>query len=437
MTEKFQLHTVQNLIGYNFKNPSLLAAAFTHTSVSRRLDDSNEGLIFLGRAVCELLIRDYLYSNFMKLETVRLSVSDSEARVAPLMKKCCENSSLTEYMLLSDNATALRHSRTVEQDLFCALVGAIYKDGGMPSARAFMLPKLRGVISDEAPDLMREAKKDIIRKSGNERDIFSDHGGTKEKRSATSALKSLFSSKKKKAEMNNPSKSETVIAPVSIEDNTVKPTPAPAQSVSADVRTTEQRNERTQQKSHAPKHMTNDENAQSKAPSDGNYKSALQEYVQKNIRSATVMLEYKDSRVNGGCETEIYLFGKKIAGAAGSSKKEASQLAAKEAYNAIMLERGEASEWFKKLKADPETAIQNTAHSTETDFISQLNQTYQKKLRRSNATLKYESIPAKNKKLIAFAVIANGERLGVGEGKNAKEAKQNAARSSLMMLGKL
>ena len=149
------------------------------------------------------------------------------------------------------------------------------------------------------------------------------------------------------------------------------------------------------------------------------------------------MLEYKDSRTQSGCTTEIYLFGKLVAKANGANKKEASQNAAQQAYLAVTATNTEASNWFAQLKADPERAIANAAPTTTNDYISQLNHAYQKKLRRSDASLKYESVPSKNKKLIAFAVIANGEQLGVGEGKNAKEAKQNAAKSALMMLGKL
>ena len=173
MSEKFQLHTVQHIIGYEFKNPSLLVTACTHPSAAKKADDSNEGLCFLGKAVCELLIRDYLYSNFMKLETVKISVTNAETRVAPLLKKLCDDNGLAEYMILSASASALRLSRTVENELFFALVGAIYKDGGMPSTRAFVLPKLRAVISDDEPELMREAKKDIIKKAGSHHDAFS------------------------------------------------------------------------------------------------------------------------------------------------------------------------------------------------------------------------------------------------------------------------
>ena len=120
MSEKFQTHTVQNIIGYDFKNPSLLVNAFTHPSAAKNADDSYVGLCFLGKAVCELLIRDYFYSNFMKLETVNISVSNAESRIAPLMKRIADCGRLTEYLILSDSASALRLSHTVETELFFA-----------------------------------------------------------------------------------------------------------------------------------------------------------------------------------------------------------------------------------------------------------------------------------------------------------------------------
>jgi len=359
------------------------------------------------------------------------------------LKKICDYNGLAEYLILSDSAAALRFSRTVENELFLSLVGAIYKDGGMPSARAFVLPKLREVISDDEPELMREAKKDIIKKAGTERDVFSDHSDrhsdTREKRSAASTLKSIFSPRKRK---NSTTDTEPqAIASTETVTNMNAPERSPHPTIAITTETPNATVDRRSSKSSASPHRTSHTNSESigspKEPSDGNYKSALQEYVQKNIRSATVMLEYRDSRSSDGCTTEVFLFGKKIATASGMSKKEASQNAAKRAYHAITAPRGEAADWFNRLKADPESALSSSEHTAESDYISELNRIYQKKLRRSDVAIKYISIPSKNKKMIAFAVTVGDERLGVGEGKTAKEAKQNAARSALIMLGRL
>lgn len=433
MAEKFQVHTVQNLIGYTFKNPSLLVNAFTHPSAAEKPDDSNEGLCFLGKSVCELLIRDYMYSNFMKLEAVKVSVSNAEVRVAPLLKKVSDHNGLAEYMLLSKSASALRLSRTVESDLFLALVGAIYKDGGMPSARAYVLPKLRAVISDDDPELMREAKKDIIKKAGNERDIFSDHSDTKEKRSASSTLRTLFSSKKRKTESEEKSpKTNTQSDAQNIPATTE---PARNDSYKEHLVSDEHRQRKTS-KQLSPAHVAAEINGELKTPSDENYKSALQEYVQKNIRSATVMLEYKDTRASDGSVTEIYLFGKKVARASGANKRESSQNAAKQAYRSITASSGENAEWFRKLKNDPESVINAATVPAELDHISELNRIYQKKFHRSDASVKYESVTSKTKRMLAYTVTADGKQLGYGEGKTAKEAKQNAAKNALASFNK-
>lgn len=432
MSEKFQLHTVQNLIGYTFKSPSLLATAFTHTSAAKKDEESNEGLSFLGKAVCELLIHDYLYSNFMKLEAVDFSVLDAELKVDPLLNKITEKNRLADYVMLSPSAEALRSSHVVEKELFFAVTGAIYKDGGMPSVRAFVLPKLRAVISDDDPVLMREAKKDIMRKAGTDRDIFSDHSDSKEKRSATSALKTLFGSRKNKnAETENSQEPNRQIGA----NVTPRKKAAQEQRTANNVppsgtrRSEERFSDNSVKKPPSP--------TQKAEPSDGNYKSALQEYVQKNIRSATVMLEYKDSKTANEYETEIHLFGKKIARASGASKKEASQNAAQKAYAAITAENGDAAAWFNRLKANPDAVLMSAESVAETDYVSELNRTYQKKLRRSDAEIKYEIISAPGKKTLSYSVTIGKEKLGIGEGKTAREAKQNAAKSALMKLGKL
>ena len=85
MFDNSQIQKVQDAIGYTFKDPSLLTTAFTHPSAASKSKTSNALLIFIGKPVCELLVRDYLYSNYLSCGA---DPHAAEARIAPLIKQC-------------------------------------------------------------------------------------------------------------------------------------------------------------------------------------------------------------------------------------------------------------------------------------------------------------------------------------------------------------
>mgnify|MGYP002683288304 CR=1 FL=1 len=61
-TEEFE-----NIIGYTFKNKELIEQALSHSSYAnekKRAGGSNERLEFLGDAVLDLVVAEYLYKNF-------------------------------------------------------------------------------------------------------------------------------------------------------------------------------------------------------------------------------------------------------------------------------------------------------------------------------------------------------------------------------------
>ena len=66
---KRELHELEQALQLKFQNPRLLAQAFTHSSYvneNRGKLPHNERLEFLGDAVLELCVSDYLYHQFPK-----------------------------------------------------------------------------------------------------------------------------------------------------------------------------------------------------------------------------------------------------------------------------------------------------------------------------------------------------------------------------------
>ena len=64
----------RKLIGKNFKDPQLLQTAFTHCSYlnehRRSVKEHNERLEFLGDAVLEIVVTEYLYLNYQQPEGI-------------------------------------------------------------------------------------------------------------------------------------------------------------------------------------------------------------------------------------------------------------------------------------------------------------------------------------------------------------------------------
>ena len=63
------LEEFENKIEYKFKNIELLKTAFTHTSYAHEKKiESNEKLEFLGDAILEFTVSEYLYNKYKKLK---------------------------------------------------------------------------------------------------------------------------------------------------------------------------------------------------------------------------------------------------------------------------------------------------------------------------------------------------------------------------------
>lgn len=138
-----RLKAAQDAIGYKFKDTKLLVRALTHPSAVGGGDavrDSNQRLEFLGDRVLNLVIAERLMER-RKME--------SEGELAPrlnrLVKKgACADAvrhlELQEFILLSDGEEAAggRKRESTLGDACEAVIGAIFKDGGLSPARKFI-----------------------------------------------------------------------------------------------------------------------------------------------------------------------------------------------------------------------------------------------------------------------------------------------------------
>jgi ribonuclease-3 len=149
MSHKFNAFEKQ--IEYNFENTSLLLLALTHPSCGS-VDGDNQRLEFLGDAVLDLVVAEALYRdnpdlNEGALDHMRAGLVNGKALAAH-----ARSLALGEILQVS-NAQRQHHtepSSAMLEDAFEALIGAIYIDGGIEPARAFIL-KILGAAIQAAP----------------------------------------------------------------------------------------------------------------------------------------------------------------------------------------------------------------------------------------------------------------------------------------------
>lgn len=138
---------LQNTIGYTFKNISFLKQALIHKSYTNESGskhpniDCNERLEFLGDSVLSLVVSSYLYQKFPMLPEGDLSrIRSCTVSEEPLAGFAAQIS-LGNYLRLGkgEEKSNGKSKPSITSSAFEALIAAIYLDGGIDSARNFIL----------------------------------------------------------------------------------------------------------------------------------------------------------------------------------------------------------------------------------------------------------------------------------------------------------
>lgn len=136
--------TIESLLCYQFKDPNLLVLAFVHRSFineNKTITQHNERLEFLGDSILGMIISDYLYSSLPETLEGDLSLLRSRLVEASACARYIKKLSIDSYLLLGrgEKLNQGRGRQSIVADLFEAIVGAIFIDGGIESAKQFLL----------------------------------------------------------------------------------------------------------------------------------------------------------------------------------------------------------------------------------------------------------------------------------------------------------
>jgi ribonuclease-3 len=128
-----QLEQFQVTFQLRFLNPALLQQAFTHSSYANEHQlVSNERLEFLGDAVLEIAVSEFLYENFPNESEGFLTKKRAKNVCEPALCLIANKMKLGEMMLLGkgEEESGGREKCSTLSDAFEALLGAIYLDRG-------------------------------------------------------------------------------------------------------------------------------------------------------------------------------------------------------------------------------------------------------------------------------------------------------------------
>lgn len=155
MESTHDLSPLEKKLGIVFSDKNILLCALTHRSYLNENPlfelDHNERLEFLGDAVLELVVTDYLYRNYPLPEGEMTNLRSAIVR-GEMLSKIAGEMGLEEYLLLSrgekkDTGKARQYilANAVE-----AVIGAAYEDQGYDSAKqlveTFVISKLPEVV---------------------------------------------------------------------------------------------------------------------------------------------------------------------------------------------------------------------------------------------------------------------------------------------------
>jgi ribonuclease-3 len=173
------LENLEEALGHRFANRALLERALTHSSFARESTEptaDNEQLEFLGDAVLQLVASQELYQRFPSYQEGDLSKLRAHLVNAHHLVHCAQQLHLGSYLRLGrgEEKTGGRHKSALLSDAVEALLAALYLDGGLVPARAFVLshilePELERLSTAHGIVLVADHKsrlQELLRASG-------------------------------------------------------------------------------------------------------------------------------------------------------------------------------------------------------------------------------------------------------------------------------
>jgi ribonuclease-3 len=135
---------LERVLRYTIHNQQLFSEALSHRSYLQLSGNeellSNERLEFLGDAVLNVAVAEYLFRNHVAAQEGELTKVRSRLVNRKALSIYAREIQLSDFLLMSPSATqiAAKGMETILADAYEAIIGAIYLDGGYHHARTFV-----------------------------------------------------------------------------------------------------------------------------------------------------------------------------------------------------------------------------------------------------------------------------------------------------------
>ena len=134
---------IENLVGTKIKTPSLFRKAFAHKSALKKytLTESFETLEFMGDSVLGFVITKMLFDRFEKEQEGFLTKARTKLVRGNTLASIARKLKLDQWVLMDDKGirNGWNSNDKILEDVFEALIGAIYMDIGLLHAKEFIL----------------------------------------------------------------------------------------------------------------------------------------------------------------------------------------------------------------------------------------------------------------------------------------------------------
>lgn len=146
----FKAGRLEGVIGHRFQDIKLLERALTHRSwafenlsaedVDKIRETENESLEFLGDSVLGLIIAEHVFNEHPEVDEGGLTLMKHHLVSTVTLARVAETLDLGEYMRVGrgEEKTGGRRKQALLANLLEAVIGAVFVDGGYPSARVFV-----------------------------------------------------------------------------------------------------------------------------------------------------------------------------------------------------------------------------------------------------------------------------------------------------------
>jgi ribonuclease-3 len=135
---------VEKIINYKFRNRDLLYTAFKHSSflpvTKEKYHRSNERLEFLGDAVLDLVVTEFLYTSMPKRSEGELSKIKSVLVSRSVLAEVIASLNVGKHLMVNrgEEKTGGKTRPSNMANLYEAVLGAVYLDGGLKKAALFV-----------------------------------------------------------------------------------------------------------------------------------------------------------------------------------------------------------------------------------------------------------------------------------------------------------